>query len=91
MNARRVLLKQIAYTHSGFQKTITKNGYAQNAHTRGILPKKQRTTDMNTYTVWVGGIADVERVDFETATEILEEWRGKGYDDVLVEEHEEDN
>ncbi|MGA1037184.1 MAG: hypothetical protein ACO3VQ_05165 [Ilumatobacteraceae bacterium] len=46
---------------------------------------------MNTHTVWVGGIADVERVDFETATEILEEWRGKGYDDVLVEEHEEDN
>lgn len=45
---------------------------------------------MNTYTVWVGGVPDVEGVDLETATEIFEEWHLRGYRDVEMEEVEED-
>jgi len=37
------------------------------------------------YTVWVGGIADVEGVDYAEAQEVHAEWVEKGYDDVIIE------
>lgn len=38
-----------------------------------------------TYTVWVGGIEDVEGVDYETAQEVYQEWIDEGYDDIKIE------
>lgn len=38
-----------------------------------------------TYTVWVGGIPDVEGVSRECALKIYREWVEKGFDDVIVE------
>ena len=40
--------------------------------------------DNNRYTVWVGGVPDVEDVDMEWAKEIADEWREQGYDDVAI-------
>lgn len=37
------------------------------------------------YTVWVGGIPDVENVSKEEAEVVAKEWRDKGYDDVIIE------
>ena len=38
-----------------------------------------------TYTVWVGGVPDLENIDIEWAKEIADEWREQGYDDVVIE------
>ena len=43
--------------------------------------------DNNRYTVWVGGVADLENIDIEWAKEIADEWREQGYDDVVIEKH----
>ena len=40
---------------------------------------------MTTYTTWVGGIPDVEGVDYDTAVEVRDEWLAEGYDDVVIE------
>ena len=40
-----------------------------------------------TYTVWVGGVPDLENIDIEWAKEIADEWREQGYDDVVIEKH----
>lgn len=37
------------------------------------------------YTVWVGGVPDVENVSKEEAEVVAKEWRDKGYDDVIIE------
>lgn len=39
---------------------------------------------MTSYIVWVGGVDDHHATEAE-AERAAEEWRGKGYDDVLVE------
>lgn len=39
-----------------------------------------------TYTVWVGGIPDVEGVDLETAQEVHDEWVADGYDQIQIEQ-----
>ena len=44
---------------------------------------------MTTYTVWVGGIPDVQEVDHATAVEVSSEWIVKGYDDVVIEKESE--
>jgi hypothetical protein len=41
--------------------------------------------NMTTYTVWVGGIPDVERVTYAKAVEVHDEWIADGYDDVVIE------
>tara|TARA_Y100001963_G_C6739520_1_gene428200 strand:- start:1024 stop:1341 length:318 start_codon:yes stop_codon:yes gene_type:complete len=50
-------------------------------------PKREVYRIPYTYTVWVGGIPDVEEVDQATAMEVAIEWRDKGYDDVLVKKY----
>ena len=44
-------------------------------------------TDQIKYTVWVGGVPDIENVDIEWAKEIADEWREQGYDDVVIEKY----
>lgn len=44
---------------------------------------------MTTYTVWIGGIADVEAVSFKEAESIYNQWIDEGYDDVIIEQDEE--
>lgn len=39
---------------------------------------------MTSYIVWVGGVDDHHATEAE-AERAAEEWRGKGYDDVLIE------
>lgn len=39
-----------------------------------------------TFTVWVGGIPDVEHVSLALAQTIRDEWIEQGYDDVIIEE-----
>lgn len=39
---------------------------------------------MSTYTVWVGGIPDIEGVSFSTAQKVYKEWLDQGYDDILI-------
>lgn len=41
---------------------------------------------MTTYTTWVGGIPDIEGVDYDIAVRVRDEWVDKGYDDVVIEE-----
>jgi len=43
--------------------------------------------DNNRYTVWVGGVPDIEDIDIEWAKEIADEWREQGYDDVVIEKY----
>ena len=40
---------------------------------------------MKTFTVWVGGIPDVEGVTFEKALQVFKDWISQGYDDVVLE------
>ena len=42
-------------------------------------------SDTDTYIVWVGGSPDVEGVTKQYAEEVADEWRSKGYDDVVIE------
>ncbi len=42
-------------------------------------------TQTNIYTVWLGGIPDVEGVTLDQATEVAKQWLDDGYDDVIVE------
>ena len=42
-------------------------------------------SDSNTYTVWVGGVPDVEGATKQHAEQIASEWIDKGYDDVVIE------
>ena len=44
--------------------------------------------DLATYTVWVGGIPDVEGATAEFAQDVYQEWIDKGYDDVQIEKVE---
>jgi len=44
---------------------------------------------MTTYTVWVGGIPDVERVTYAKAVEVSDGWIADGYDDVVIEKESE--
>ena len=46
---------------------------------------KTEITTEELFIVWVGGIPDVESVTKEVAEEIAKEWKGKGYDDVIIE------
>jgi len=39
----------------------------------------------NKYTVWVGGVPDVENVSMNEAHDIYLEWVKMGYDDVCIE------
>ena len=41
---------------------------------------------MKTYTVWLGGIPDVEGVTLEKALTVYAEWIDEGHDDVVIEE-----
>jgi len=43
--------------------------------------------DNNKYTVWVGGVPDLENINIEYAEEIADEWREQGYDDVRIEKY----
>lgn len=46
-------------------------------------------SDSKTYTVWVGGVeVNDYYLDFERASELANEWRADGYDDVVVEKVE---
>lgn len=38
------------------------------------------------YTVWVGGIPDIENVSFNKAKQVFNYWVSLGYDDVQMEE-----
>ncbi len=38
-----------------------------------------------TYTVWIGGIADLENASLEKATEVLNQWQAEGYTDAVIE------
>lgn len=38
-----------------------------------------------TYTVWVGGVPDVEDVDIDKALKVLRHWLVRGYDDAVIE------
>ena len=40
---------------------------------------------MKTFTVWVGGIPDVEGVTLEKAMQVFKDWISQGYDDVVIE------
>lgn len=37
------------------------------------------------YTVWVGGIPDVENVELSKALRVLKYWISLGYDDAVIE------
>lgn len=41
---------------------------------------------MKTYTVWIGGIPDIENVSYALAKKIYQAWIDQGYDDVLITE-----
>jgi hypothetical protein len=41
---------------------------------------------MKTYTVWIGGIPDIENVSYVLAKKIYQAWIDQGYDDVLITE-----
>ena len=51
----------------------------------GLAPTSRKD---KRYTVWIGGIQDVEGVDYETALEVHQEWINKGYDDSVIEEED---
>ncbi len=40
---------------------------------------------MITYTVWVGGVPDIENVNLEEARKVYHYWVKLGYDDVHLE------
>lgn len=42
---------------------------------------------MTSYTVWVGGIPMVEKVEYSTALEMYYVYKDKGYTDTIIEEH----
>ncbi len=42
-------------------------------------------SDSNTYTVWIGGIPDLERATKQEAEKVYAYWVDKGYDDVVIE------
>jgi len=42
---------------------------------------------MSSYTVWVGGVPTIERVEFSTALEMYYTYRCEGYTDIIIEEH----
>jgi hypothetical protein len=44
-----------------------------------------QTNTTNTYTVWVGGIADIENAPLDKAQLIYQQWIDQGYDDVVIE------
>ena len=51
----------------------------------GIFSATAKGATMNQlFTVWVGGIPDVEGVSLKQAHEIAEEWIRRGFDDVLI-------
>ena len=43
------------------------------------------------YSVWVGGVEDVENVTIDVALEIMSEWQQKGYRDVVIERTQDSN
>lgn len=42
---------------------------------------------MSSYTVWLGGVAMIERVDISTALETYYTYKDEGYTDIIIEEH----
>ena len=42
---------------------------------------------MSGYTVWVGGVPMIERVEFSTALEMYYTYKDEGYTDTIIEEH----
>lgn len=42
---------------------------------------------MSSYTVWLGGVAMIERVEFSTALEMYYTYKDEGYTDIIIEEH----
>jgi len=42
---------------------------------------------MSSYTVWVGGVPMIERVEFSTALEMYYAYKDEGYIDTIIEEH----
>ena len=38
------------------------------------------------YTVWLGGVAMIERVEFSTALDMYYEYKDEGYTDIIIEE-----
>lgn len=43
---------------------------------------------MNTYTVWLDGIPDVENVNLGTAQAVYDELIAQGYENVVIEQHQ---
>jgi len=41
---------------------------------------------MKTYTVWIGGIPDIEHISYALAKKIYQAWIDQGYEDVLITE-----
>ena len=44
----------------------------------------KQTKIAGSYSVWVGGVEDVENVTIDVALEIMSEWQQKGYRDVAL-------
>lgn len=42
---------------------------------------------MSSYTVWLGGVAMIEQVEFSTALEMYYTYKDEGYTDIIIEEH----
>lgn len=38
------------------------------------------------YTVWIGGVTMIERVEFSTALEMYYEYKNEGYTDIIIED-----
>jgi hypothetical protein len=43
-----------------------------------------RSIDAGAYSVWVGGVEDVENVTIDVALEVVSQWQQKGYRDVAL-------